>query len=265
MKLSLKAISPTLLLLLTVSNAKSQSKTAEEYMTLAEEFKKNAKPDSAIICYEKASREFQNTRNAEGFVNSYNQIGILLTRQDKYDSARTYLNRALSRSRSIADSNSLVIATTNISLGVLYAAEGDYTQSLAYHNKALAIRLLKLGEDDEDVATCYGNIGNVYFRSKDYPKATENHLLALKIREKRFGKTSVETVQSYHNLGNAYKEMKAYNTALEYYQLALQNKIIQLGEKHKDLAKYYKSISDIYFLMGNKEQGDLYKAKANEN
>ena len=55
-----------------------------------------------------------------------------------------------------------------------------------------------------------------------------------------------------------------YKTSVEYFQKALDNKITQLGEKHKDLARYYKSISDVYYLMKNKEQGDLYKTRSEE-
>ena len=68
-------------------------------------------------------------------------------------------------------------------------------------------------------------------------------------------------IQSHTNLGNAYKEKGDYKSALKYYQKALEIKILQVGEGHKDLAKFYQNVSEVYYLMGDKKQGDYYKAK----
>jgi tetratricopeptide (TPR) repeat protein len=84
------------------------------------------------------------------------------------------------------------------------------------------------------------------------------------IREKLFGANSPQIVESYRGLGNVYRETKEYEKSLSYYQKALQNKVEQLGDGHKDLARYYTHISEVYYLMENKEQGDFYKAKAEE-
>ena len=90
------------------------------------------------------------------------------------------------------------------------------------------------------------------------------HLKAKEIREKLFGENSVEIAQSYYNLGIAYRETKEYETSLDYFQKALRNKTAQLGPGHKDLAKYYTAISGVYNFMGNVEQSELYKGKAEE-
>ena len=50
---------------------------------------------------------------------------------------------------------------------------------------------------------------------------------------------------------------------MAFYLKALENQIIQRGSEHKDLIGYYKNVSDLYYLMGNNEQGELYKTKAN--
>ena len=241
------------------------SPSGDEYIRIADEYKKNSKPDSALIYYEKASVEFQTAGKSEKFVNSYNQIGIILTRQDEYEKAKTYLEQALSKGISSLDTNyNLTLATTYISLGVIYNAEENYTQSLIYHYKALAIRLRQIGESDALVATSYGNIGNVYLNAKDYNNSIEAHLKAMKIREAVFGAASPEIIESFTNLGRAYREKKDYKTSLEYFEKALNNKIIQPGVTNKDLTKYYKNISDVYYLMNNKVQGDLYKSKTEE-
>ena len=157
--------------ILLITNVKGQnSALSDEYIRLAEDSKKNMKQDDAINNYEKASVEFQKLGNIEQFINAYNQIGIILTRQDKYEKAKTYLDKALSTGLSSLDPNDPVIATTYLSLGVVYSAEDQFEKSLDFHNKALKIRLLKFGKYNADVATSYGNIGNVYFRKKDYDR-----------------------------------------------------------------------------------------------
>lgn len=249
------------ILIAAVNCLKAQS-PGESYLQLAEDFKQSAQRDSALVYFEKAAVEFQKSGNVEKLPNVYNQMGIILTRQDKYEPAKKYLEKALQIGHNPLDSNHLTTAVTYLSLGVVYAAEEKYDQSIKFHNQALAIRLSNLGEYHADVATSYGNIGNVYFNSKNYDKAIEAHTKAMIIREKIYGEKSVETIQSYTNLGNAYREKREYKTALEYFDKALQNKIIQRGLGHAELTRFYKNISEVYYLMDDKIQGDLYKDKS---
>ena len=254
----------TLLMLALLNVVQGQGPSADEYVRLAEESNKNLDRDSAVEYYEKAAAEFQKLGNVEKLVNSYNQLGILLTRQDKYDKARAYLDKALTTGLASFEPNHLLVATSYISLGVVAAAEDKFDESLNYHDKALKIRLSKLGINSAEVATSYGNIGNVYFRKKDYDIAVKAHLKAMQIREKVFGKNSVEIVESYRNLGNAYREKKNYKKAIGYYEKALNNKIAQLGKGHKDLVRYYKSISEVHLLAGDRSKADESKARADE-
>ncbi len=235
---------------------------ANVYFNTANDYKVKAKPDSALIYYELAAIEFKKLDNIERLVDSYNQLGIVLTRQDKYEEARKYLHGALQLGQLSLDKSHLSVATTYISLGVISNAEEDYKGALEYHYKALGIRLEQLGEFHPEVATSYGNIGNVYRNNKEYDKSIDAHFKALKIREKVYGADGAEIIESYVGLGNAYREKKEYHISLEYFEKALKNKIIQRGEGHKDLAKYLAYISDVYFLMDNKLKGEEYKLKS---
>ena len=255
----------TLFILASLSGVEGQSgPRADEYMRLADESNKELKRDDAISYYEKAAVEFHALGNTEQFINAYNQIGIILTRQDKYEQAKTFLDKALSTGLSTLGPNHLVVATTYLALGVVYAAEDKFDQSLEVHNKALKIRLSKLGKWNAHVATSYGNIGNVYLRKKDYDRAIETHLIAKQIREKVFGKNSVEVVGSYRGLGNAYREKKSYKKSLAFFEKVLRNRMNQLGPGHRDLAREYESIAEVYSLMGNKLKAAEYKTRAEE-
>lgn len=226
----------------------------------AETFRREQKTDSAIAYYRKAVEDFRKTNNPEGFVNSHNAIGALLTRQDRYAEAKRHLDESLAAGLSSLGENHLAVATTYINLGVLYAAEDQFEQSLIFHNKSLAIRLELLGENSADVATSYCNIGNVHFRNKSYDDAISVHEKALSIRMKLFGNTAVELIQSYVNLGNAYREKKAYKNAIAYFEKALE--IVQM--QHRDLSKYYRYLSEVYYLSGDISKGDFYKTKASQ-
>ena len=117
----------TLFLLICVNTATGQSNPlADTYLSKADNFKKNQKPDSALLFYEKAAIEFRTIGNIEKFVQAYTQIGVILTRQDYYEKAATYLTAALNAGLSSLDSSNLTLATTYISLGVNYSAQGDY-------------------------------------------------------------------------------------------------------------------------------------------
>jgi tetratricopeptide (TPR) repeat protein len=236
----------------------------KEYVRIADAFKKNNMPDSALLYYKKAVAGFDSFRSVEEYMNACNEAGIILTRQDQYDSARSYLERSMSAALETPDSNGLTMATTYISLGVVHNAQENYPQSLAYHFKSLAIRLARLGENDPQVATSYGNIGNVYLNDKDYKNSIDAHLKAMKIREKVFGANSTEVTQSYYHLGTAYREKTEYKTSLEYFEKALRNKLSHLGEGHRELSRYYKSISEVHYLMQNTKQGDVFKKKSED-
>lgn len=123
-------------LCILISGADAQGgPTGEEYVHLAENSNKNLERDKAIAYYEKAAVEFETGRSIERFVDSYNQIGIILTRQDKYESARKYLDKALSVGLSSLGPNDLTVATTYLSLGVVFSAEDKFDQSLAITTK----------------------------------------------------------------------------------------------------------------------------------
>jgi tetratricopeptide (TPR) repeat protein len=235
---------------------------ANVYFNIANDYKVKAKSDSALIYYELAANEFKKLANFERLVDSYNQLGIVLTRQDKYEEAKKYLHDALQLGKLSLDKSHLSVATTYISLGVISNAEADFRGALEYHYKALGIRLEQLGEFHPEVATSYGNLGNVYRNNKEFDKSIDAHMKALKIREKVYGADGAEIIESYVGLGNAYREKKEYQISLEYFEKALKNKIIQRGEGHKDLARFYAYISDVYFLMDNKLKSEDYKLKS---
>jgi tetratricopeptide (TPR) repeat protein len=237
---------------------------ANEYFSTADSLKKAGAPDSAIYYFEKAATSFRALQQHKLHAESLNQLGVILTRQDKYTEAKKMLDSALVIGLRELGENTATVANTYIGLGVIYNALEDYNQSLRFHHKSLSIRLKVLGKHHTDVATSYGNIGNVYLNAKEYSNAIKNHTHALRIRKKLYGGNGIELVESYNGLGNTYREKGDYKKSLEAFQESLRLRKLKFGETHKSVAKTCKDISNVYYLMKNQEQGDLYKKKAEE-
>lgn len=120
----------------SITNVKGQnSPLSDEYIRLAEESKKNMKQDDAINYYEKASVEFKTLGNIEQFINAYNQIGIILTRQDKYEKAKTYLEKAFAQT----NLNRFDEAVKSYEK----ALETGMTRGVAYYNMACVYAISK--------------------------------------------------------------------------------------------------------------------------
>lgn len=236
--------------------------TAQRHLDEGDVLRKEAQFDAARERYEKALAGFEQARDTARTVHVRNQLGAVLTRQDKYEEAKVHLQRALEEGQALAGDDRLLVAATYLGLGVVAAAEEDYARSLDYHRQALSIRLELTGKDSADVATSHGNMGNVYLRSKQYDLAISSHAEALRIRKELFGPESPEIAQNYVGLGHAYREKGKLDTSLEYFQLALRNKIKQRGEAHPELAAHYRNIGDVHYRMGNSSKGDLFKGKA---
>jgi len=133
MKFPKKNSSAIILLMFCFINSFGQSDSrGMEYMKIGNEFKKKEMPDSAVVYYEKASKEFEAPENTTKWINAYNQIGIILTRQDQYDKAKHYLDMALEKGIATLEENNLLLATTYISLGVVYSAQEEYAKSLEH-------------------------------------------------------------------------------------------------------------------------------------
>lgn len=244
----------------SISSVAQNEWSPDKSFEIAENFRKKAKTDSAVFYYSQAAESFERSGEIGKWLDCYNQLGIIYTRQDSYVQAKKYLEAALATLQKRNVPANLTAATTFISLGVLYAAEKKYTLSIQYHFQSLAIRRGILGENAADVATSYGNIGNVYLAMNQADSAVFFHQKARAIREKLFGEKGGEVMQSYTHLGHSYKAQKNYAIALSFYEKALANKILQRGEAHKETARFYTNLSELYYLMGKTERGAYYKS-----
>jgi len=173
----------------------------------------------------------------------YNQYGIDLRLNSKYDEALEYLYKALDINLKTLGENHLDTAGNYNNIGSVYYYKKNYDKALEYYNKSLKIDLKTLGENHPRTAADYNNIGSVYH--KNYDKALEHYKKALEINLKTLGDNHPNTAITYNNVGLAYKE-KNHKKALEYFYKALEIDLKTLGENHPDTATTYNNIGLLY-------------------
>ena len=66
----------------------------DQYLKIAEEFRKNTQNDSAMVYYLRAAVEYHKAVNADGEANAYTQAANILIRQNSYGTAKLYLENA---------------------------------------------------------------------------------------------------------------------------------------------------------------------------
>ncbi len=239
----------------------SQSE-AKNYLLKGDTFRKNQQSDSAIFYYRKSGNSYLKSDSIPQCVEAWNQVGVILTRQDRYEEAKQILDSALTLGLTLKNEESLALASTYVCLGVIYSAEENYDQSLRNHFAALSIRLTYRGNYHTDVATSYGNLGNVFFNMTFYNSAVFYHSKALEIRDSLFGPESVEITQSYLGLGNSYRELGQFDSAILNFEKMLNVRIQIKGTNHKDLIPVYEKLSQVYLLDNNAEKALHYQSLA---
>lgn len=241
----------------------SQSE-ARNYLLKADTFRKNQQSDSAIFYYRQSGKAYLKLDSIPQCVEAWNQVGAVLTRQDRYEETKQILDSALTLGLTLKKEETLALASTYICLGVIYNAEENYDQSLRNHFAALSIRLTYHGNYHSDVATSYGNLGNVFFNMTFYHSALFYHSKALEVRDSLFGPESAEITQSYLGLGNAYRELGQFNLAIQNFEKMLHVRIALNGKNHKSLIPVYEKLSQVYLLDKDSENAKYYQNRADD-
>lgn len=180
-------------------------------------------------------------------IDLYNLLGNVKTELVEFDSARYYLDKALTLSKNLVDTNMIgtallnmgindetqgyykeaikkylkalyyfekskninQIANTYNSLGISYFFLGDYIQSLYYYEKSLA--LFKIQNNISDLAYAYNNIGIIYGMFDDTVKEIAYYKRALENHKITNNKNGIADV--YSNLGETYLQGNQYEYA----------------------------------------------------
>ncbi len=172
--------------------------------------------DSAEIFYNKALEQFKNAHYFKGISSILNNLGILNEERGDFKTAGEYLFRHLRLADSIGDKQEQSTAYVNI--GLLFQRQEQYDEALKYYSKGLELK--KAIYDKRGQALLYNNMGIVYYYLEDYDNVLENFKRSLAI----FRELNDLRGQAlpYFNIGEIYFEAKEdFEKALYYYKKSL--------------------------------------------
>jgi tetratricopeptide (TPR) repeat protein len=195
-------------------------------------------------------------------VHIYNQLGRVKSREEEYQEAIRFYEKALAITQQSLPPNHPDLAGSYGNIGSVYDKMGDYLKALSYYEKALAIQQQSLPPNHPGLAKSYNNIGIVFNRMGDYPKALSSHEKALAIQQQSLPPNHSDLAGSYGNIGSVYDNMGDYLKALSYYEKALAIQQQSLPPNHPGLAKSYNNIGIVYYNMGDYPKALSYYEKA---
>ncbi|HHE39317.1 MAG TPA: tetratricopeptide repeat protein [Candidatus Cloacimonetes bacterium] len=176
---------------------------------------------------------------------AYNQIGVILLKDFKYDSAIEYFKTALEINPEFPNSHN--------NLGIAYMKKANYEKAIDCFYEALKYK--------PQNAIAYNNLGITYMKMFNYNTAIESFLKAVDINP--------GSASAYFNMGFTYRKMQNYEKAIESFKKAIEidphNSDIHfnlgvayddIGEDQKAIDSYLKAIflspnnAGIYYNLG---------------
>jgi CHAT domain-containing protein/Tfp pilus assembly protein PilF len=241
----------------------SDTALAGRYFANAEQFTKEAKYDSAIAYFEKASVFYEKAGDWEKYVRCYNQMGENCRRKADPEQAIRHLDRAAEVGLKNLGEQHLEMANNYNARGnVFYFNKGNYDQALDFYDKALSIRRKTLGEQHPEAGKSYSNIGMVQARKGQYKEALESHQKALSILLKALGESHPDLAVAYTNMGNMLMSQGKYDQALDFHNKVLSIRLAAFGEQHPDVAVTYTNMGNIYRRKGDYSRALDFHKKA---
>ncbi|MBX2969713.1 MAG: tetratricopeptide repeat protein [Cyclobacteriaceae bacterium] len=157
--------------------------------------------------------------DVEGRPYSLDEIGDVMLRQGKYDSALTYLNQALDEIHSFIRKNPETLVKelrtkTLIKIARTYMFKKEYDKALAFYDSTY--QLHELTNNQFGIAEVELGRGTLFLSKNNYIEA-ENHFdIALEIA-KRINARVLE-INCYNQLAQLWEKKGDYKTSLEFYK-----------------------------------------------
>ncbi|MEO6306066.1 MAG: tetratricopeptide repeat protein [Bacteroidia bacterium] len=183
-----------------------------------------------------------------------NVLSIKLLQTSQYDSALTYINKAiplgekfiLSSNPAIVRSGKKILAKAISNSGIAYSYLGNYPKSLDQYFKALKIR--EELKNEMGIAGLLGNIGLIYFYINDFDKSLAYDTRSLNLYRKLNDKTGIANM--LNSIGTIYQTKKDYKNALnnytETYKIAVElNDKRLMGYSLGNMSLIYRYLQDL--------------------
>ncbi len=154
------------------------------------------------------------------------QLGIILSRQGKFDEAHRHLSLALEIGKDAPGVGQLDAASILNKLANVQVEQGHYEEARQTHERSLVILKKALGPDHPRVALSLHTIGRVLFHLNRFAEAKETMLQSIAVFEGAFGPDYYYISNTLINLGKCLDKLGLYQESRQAFERALV-----IGEK----------------------------------
>lgn len=212
----------------------------ENYFSLASAFQGQSLFDSAIVYFHLAKNCAIIREDISGQAEVCSSLGHSFMRKSEMDSARHYLDDALTLAKEVK--NYRVEAGVYNNYGNVFLEESNYQLALDYFVKAIKLYENPLA-DDYGQCLALSNIGNIEYRLGNYDKALNYAHQSMSIAKR---KSFTPFIGYAHKLlGRIYRKQTKYDSALIEY-LQAQKLYTDLNDT-RSAAEVLQNIGNIYF------------------
>jgi tetratricopeptide (TPR) repeat protein len=193
---------------------------------------------------------------------TYDNLGVVLSIKGQYNLSLKYHKRALKIFSKTFGKNNIHSEKSYINVGNLYGLIGNQTKALYCYLKALNIYKKLSLTDLSTLALIYMNIGIIYKNRLKYDLALSYFNKALVINTKKYGYEHPRTVIVYLNISLLNLEKDNYEAALKFAKKAMGANEKNFEANHPDNIKIYNILSYTYEKIGDTENAEKYREKA---
>ncbi|NCU05805.1 MAG: tetratricopeptide repeat protein [Chitinophagaceae bacterium] len=164
----------------------------------------------------KAIQQAKKINYPKGLAQAYNDLGILLYDQEKYDSAIAFYQQSGNIRKQLNDG--LGMAKVYNKIGIVYQRKGEFDKAL--ENQLLALSLFTKHKDNIGISYSLNNIGILNQNLGRYDEAIKYQLQSIEIKEKL--NDNYGLAGSFVNIANIYKIKGDDKKAADYYLKAIE-------------------------------------------
>lgn len=185
--------------------------------------------EEAFASYTKLLKLAQNSKQKKREADALFYLGVLNSKENKYDTALTQHKDALRIKRELKDQAGEVVSLNTI--GDLYLRTKNYDRALANYTAALEIsQALK---DNDAISISFNNAGELYHSQKNYQRAIANFELGFQKAQQARNPEQMRISTGF--LSQAYKELGDFQKSLQYREQSIE--IAAMIQQEKDERK----------------------------
>ncbi len=211
---------------------------------------RTSQPDTCIVLAREALRESQSLPYRKGVGRSENVIGLWHYNLNRYDSAYTYFNSALTHLEAAADLHGRALTLNN--LGLVLELQGSYPQALTTYLEAQ--RLLEGIGDEANQSITLNNIALLLLELDEYAQAIEYLERNIALDSSRGDCEG--TYFAYNNLGIAYSRLGKRDDAMRYFGRGLAEAEACESAYGQTMTHY--NIGDMHLEQGALQDAEMH-------